>query len=123
MENTNLSNFNEIPTLVLLSAGVIVIMWPTTLAPSGSFIPFESGTSCMILPVIAFPGQAFKEREAFSRTGRAVPRGIASWANATVENVNRALNKIAFTAFMATPPTISSEPFTRSSFLPSSVQF
>jgi hypothetical protein len=54
-------------------------MWPMTLLPSRILAPCGKGTSCIILPVIAWPGlQLAEEMVEFKRTGKIVPAGMAT---------------------------------------------
>src|SRR4029077_4914883 len=52
-----------------------------TLLPSGILRPGDNGTSCMILPVITWPGLPLADETVeFKRTGNMVPRGMVGLA-------------------------------------------
>src|SRR5580698_2834031 len=66
----------EMRAFPVLVAGTTSVMWPTTLLPVRTVMPDGKGTSCIILPVISWPGlQLVDEIVEFSRTGKIVPLG------------------------------------------------
>src|SRR5580692_1565955 len=66
----------EIWAFRALVAGTTSAMWPMTLLPAGTVLPEGKGTSCIILPVISWPGLHLAEESVeFSRTGKMVPLG------------------------------------------------
>src|SRR5580704_14589538 len=74
---TSRSNCNEMLGGTPALAGVIASTRPKTLLPALIRAPAGSGTSCMILPEMAWPGLDFSgERVERNSIGRMVPAGM-----------------------------------------------